>query len=530
MSQKINTVKKIGILVTLIFVFSGVNAQNFAIKWGLFERQNGSIINVYPASATDFYTLRYVGTAGIGNYKLTANRGLETILKTKIAMKVETGMASLEDVVVVQGRIFAFLSNKREKIRHLFLQEYSRNLEPVGTSIELTSYEYDRAFNKGDFKVIVSKNQSYFAVIYDIPGKLQQEDRYGFRVYDLNLTVMSKGDFQLPFSPKLSVVNEHHLTNTGEYFVAVTEYSTYNNLDFIKSFNSYKALHVYHVSEDKLDDFIIELDGKRVESVKLNSNDDRVFSATGLYGDRLISGAQGAFFMRIDYENKQIKDQGFQPFGVDILVEGESKMASKSTRFMANRMNLSPAAVNYMLRDITLLADGSIVGSMEEYYTQVSQTVDKYGNTTTTTTYNYDDIILFKISALGTFDWLKKVRKKQSSINDFGKYSSYAEFLMGDKLYLLFNDNKNNYDDSKSFIKDRKYLSNASFRGKRNVLACAEIDLSTGEITRKVYADYKQLKSTLIPKMTQLNTLSGDIILYAVQKRKERFGKITLND
>lgn len=516
-------------LFFLAFIFIA-NSQDFAIKWGLFERQNGSLINVYPSNATDFYTLRYVGTAGIGNYKLTANRGLETILKTKVTLKVESGMASLEDVIVVQGRIFAFLSNKREKIRYLYLQEYSRDLETVGTSVELTSYEYDRAFNKGDFKVIVSKNQNYFAVIYDIPGKLQQEDRYGFKVYDLNLTVKSKGDFQLPFNPKLSVVNEHHLTNTGDYFVAVTEYSTYNNLDFIKSFNYYKSLHVYHVSEDKLDDFVVELEGKRVESLKLNSNDDRIFSVTGLYGERAVAGAQGAFFMRIDYQNKQIKDQGFQPFGIDILVEGESKISSKSARFLANKTNIQPAAVNYMLRDITLLADGSIVGSMEEYYTQVSQTIDKYGNTTTTTTYNYDDIILFKISALGTFDWLKKVRKKQSSINDFGKFSSYAEFILDGKLYLLFNDNKNNYDDSKRYIQDRKYLANASFRGKRSVLACATIDLSTGEIDRKIYTDYKQFKSTLIPKLTHLNTLSGDVILYGIHKRKERFGKITLND
>lgn len=76
---------------------------------------------------------------------------------------------------------------------------------------------------------------------------------------------------------------------------------------------------------------------------------------------------------------------------------------------------------NYNIRGLMTQSDGSIIGLMEKYYVVVHTSKDaQTGATTTTSVYHYDDLIIYKIQPNGTFEWIKRIPKRQYSHNDRG--------------------------------------------------------------------------------------------------------------
>ena len=86
----------------------------------------------------------------------------------------------------------------------------------------------------------------------------------------------------------------------------------------------------------------------------------------------------------------------------------------KSTLRSRRRRNREQELYNYKIRDIFTLNDGSLVGSIEQYYIFERSSYDsRTGLTSTIYYYYYDDIIAFKIGNDKAFDWQKKINKSQ---------------------------------------------------------------------------------------------------------------------
>ena len=125
----------------------------------------------------------------------------------------------------------------------------------------------------------------------------------------------------------------------------------------------------------------------------------------------------------------------------------------KSSFRSRRKRNREQELYNYKIRDIFTLNDGSLVGSIEQYYIFERSSYDsRTGLTSTIYYYYYDDIIAFKIGHDKSFDWQKKINKSQVSTNDGGPFSSYSSFTDGSKLYFIFNDNLKNYNDEGKFL------------------------------------------------------------------------------
>jgi hypothetical protein len=176
--------------------------------------------------------------------------------------------------------------------------------------------------------------------------------------------------------------------------------------------------------------------------------------------------------------------------------------------------------------------DGTVLGSVEQYYVHRRVTYDnRTGISSTIYYYYYDDIIAFKIGKSGQFDWQKMIPKSQVSINDGGPFSSYASFVSDKKLCFIFNDNIKNYNEDGSFNQSMNsnsiYSLNLSKR--RNAAAITSIDLETGDVSRNTLFTRKELNSIVIPKMFKINLLDHEMLLYAIMGGKERFGILNFN-
>ena len=521
---------KFTLSLILLFLSTFSFGQSYDVEWGEMTSKQGRLIYLLPNTENQFYALRWVGGRIVGSYQVTKHENLKPTKKGKIKLVAEKSIANFESAMVVNGKFVVFLSDRQEGTNNFFMQEYDDELKLKGESLRLASYELDKSRGKGWFNVKQSANKKFFGVVWQIPGKKGERDIYGFKVFNNQLEVVNEGEYPLPFNPKLSTIHAQHISNSGDYFMAVTEYSEGQNARFFKNHLNYKALHIFHINDDGLEDYTLDLGGKRVEAMSMFSDDKNIFTITGLYGQPKVAGVEGVFYQRINLTTMEKLDEGFKEFDPSFITEDWSERAKKRAEKQRQRGKGEPQLYNYKMRDITILKDGSIVGTMEQFYVQVRSNTDtRTGTVSQSYYYYYNDIIAYKISPEGEFDWVTKIRKYQVSTNDEGPYSSYSSFIDKGKVYFVFNDHINNYDSDGKFI-DADRLYTANYSRKRNVVALAEIDLETGESQQSTFFDRAEINALAVPKLFSVSYQTKQMILYAIWGRKERIGLVRFGE
>jgi len=522
--------KIISVLLLLLGLVPFVGAETYNVVWGEMAKSSGKLISILPQSGKNFYSLRWTGGAVLGSYRLSKHENFTITATGKLIMAVESGMANFEGAQLIGEKMVIFLSDKTDGKNHFFMQEYGVDMKPIGQAKELANYELERGKSKGIFHGISSRDKGFFGVVWEIPGKKDEKDRYGFKIFDSELHEISDGDYKLPYEGKLSTINEHYLSNTGDYFISVTEFESSDDKKLFRNYLNYKAIHVLHITPDNLEDFVIKMEGKRVEAMTMNSDNDRVFTFTGIYGTQDKAGVSGLFYLRANFDNQEIIDEGFEEFGADFITQDWTDRQKERAEKKDKKGKGEPQLYNYVMRQAEVLKDGSIVGSLEQYYIVTNVYTDPRTNSTRTTyTYYYNDIIAFKVGESGGFEWLKKINKYQMSTDDGGPYSSYARFVDKGNLCFIFNDNVRNYDDKGNYLNEDKIYP-ANFGKKKNVVAIVEISLENGDIIRKTFFDRQEITALAVPKLFKIDYRTNEMLLYAVYGKKERFGILKFNE
>lgn len=504
-------------------------AQVEVSEWSELEKSPGRLLGLMPRDANDFFALRRTGRGVFGSLQVSAHKNLETFAKEKLVLRVNGSQASYEGSTLVGDRLVVFLSDKQNGKNAFFMQEYGFDLEPVGEAVELASYELEskRRRYAGEFSFYQSENKDFFSVVWTIPGKKDEESKYGYKIFNSELELTNDGEYQFPFEAKYCRVNAMHLSNTGDFFTVVTEYQERESKRLFNSYANYKMMHIYHITSEGMEDVEINLEGKRVEALNINSDNESQFILTGTYGEQKKAGIKGLFYLKLDFKSQEILSEGFEEFSEDFITQDWSDRKKKKVeKKRAKGKDVEPQLYQYVMRDLHVLEDGSFVGSMEQYFVRVvTRTDPKTGATTTTYYYYYNDIIAFKVGADGGFDWHTKVRKYQVSTNDGGYFSSYERYIDGGKMVMIFNDNNLNYDDQGDFDEEGK-LQSSRLSKRKNTVALVEMDLETGEFTRKMFFDRSELGAIAVPKMFHVDYNTGEVLVYAVKGTKEKFGII----
>ena len=384
------------------FCFGTTYAQSYQVEWSELESKQGSLIYLLPSKTNEFYALRWTGGQILGSYQVSRHVNFKLVAKGRIKLQAEKSMANFEAARMIGGNLTIFLSDRREGQNHLYMQKYSEELEPLDEPIKLASYDLDKKRLKGWFEVKMSANQKYFSVVWEVPGKNEERDLYGFKVFDTTFNLINEGEYPLPFDPELSTIHSHHISNNGDYFLALTEYEEDEKRKFFKNHLTYKALHIYHITDEGLSDFELDIEGKRVEAMAMSSDDNNIFTITGIYGEMYVEGVSGVFHQRVDLNTGKTLDKGFKEFNDEFITQGWSERDKDRADRREERGKGEPLLYNYRMREATILKDGSVVGTMEQYYVQVRSFSDSMsGQSSNTYYYYYNDIIAYKINPDG---------------------------------------------------------------------------------------------------------------------------------
>ena len=200
------------------FLFS---QKEFPIFWGELERSQGSLLEILPKNSNDFYSLRYTGSS-FGTYRISENENLSFLQQKRIKLVAETGIANFETAYYFGNQLIVFLSDKSDGLMTLYMQPYDDNLQAAGPSILIASYPNNKLGAQANFKIIQSQNRKYIGIVWEIPGRKEISDIYGYKVIDESLKEIQSGEYSLPFNGNLSTINEQHISNTGDYLVSIT--------------------------------------------------------------------------------------------------------------------------------------------------------------------------------------------------------------------------------------------------------------------------------------------------------------------
>ena len=513
----------VGRLILICCFYSGISlAQEVPINWGPLEAQPGFLLDVLPIRSGDFYTIRYTGGL-LGSYKSTVHNQLAFVSQNRIKPLTENGIGTIDGATYFAGKLRVFVSDKSNGVMSLFCQT---NEDDGSINSQLCiSYSDTKIGAKPNFQFAQSQNGKFLAIYYDIPGRKENRDVYGYVVFDSTFTQIQQGEYMLPYDGNMTTINEHHITNQGNYLLVITEHKDKNDRFFGREWENFKALHVYRIANDSLTSFNVALQDKRIDDILISSNENQQVVMTGLYGEGNRLGLQGVFTMNVDLEKDSITGYQYAAFNQEILQESRTEQQMSRLERRWEQRDESPQIYSYKLRQIQSLSDGSQVGFMEQYYERKYSNYDtRTGITTVVYYYYYMDIVAFKLDKNGAFLWGKRIPKNQVSMNDNGPFSSFIACNNDQQAYVIFNDNKRNYDEDGIFDSTPNALNGLSLSNRKNVVALAKINLATGAIDRTAFFSKKELSAIVIPKQMQIDWKNKELLMYAINRNREKFG------
>ncbi len=350
--------------------------------------------------------------------------------------------------------------------------------------------KYDFNYDAGHTKLMVS----YRLAPEEKNDKLNY-DKIGIYVYDDNMKKLWNNEFTMPYTERIMDNIDFSIDGNGNAYMLAKVYDSEKRKELDKETG--KAGYHYEVLKFTKDNkkilqatIVIEDYFIRVASLIENSNHDMVVACT--YSKKSKgTGTDGVFLAMMDQNGKINKfKKGYYEFQLDELEKYES---ARTKRKMERKKDYE--APNLSVRNIVVEEDGSLFIALEEYYVVQSTYTDSRGNSRTTYTYYYEDIIAAKIAASGNFEWLRKVPKKQRGTNGRGTMSFK---LVSDATgyYFMYLDNKKNLELEEDEVP--KYHMDG-FGGQVMV---SKLD-NKGELTREIVFDTREEEVMFFPAQFQ---------------------------
>lgn len=409
------------------------------------------------------------------------------------------------------------------------IQTYSMNLNVPEKNIELFT-ESDPLENNFSFRVEKSTNDQYLLIAWTSEQYASGAfSPIGYVVFNKDFTLHQRGDFQLPISDGFIRLNEFHISNDGALFAVATEFSTEHqkgrwskkDIDFFSITGDHKLLHAFKITRDSIQHIPVNLEEKRPEGIHLCSSQPNQLSIVSLYGnleaDGSHHGVKGIVTAMINFEkpeNVAVESYAFSQKMKEAYAFGDTKeLFKKSTYEVIN---------NLLFQELVLLEDGSTMIILDKF---IEGNYDQDVRSPHLSLYN----IVYKFSPEGKMMWVHVVLKFQKVGLGREIFMFSKCFYSGGKLQLYYNDHRSNYDENGFFIRGNKAMKVARMvkhrKSKHIALALAEIDPTTGLMTRKIVID--ESDTGWIPCAILMTELNGKLVFPSYQWKLEkiRFGQ-----
>jgi hypothetical protein len=523
------------------FVFGQFIEQHnhFRLEWGEMMRFGGNVKGFFDVEQNTFSTVvdrvpfNYLGSRK-SKVRIKNFQNFELINAGDIGLRADDKRVSLLGILDIGNNAVAFSSQRNTWQRsyanyyHQF-NHFSINETIEGKPIQKYISPYGLNFI-GQLDFTSSENYNYGAAYFIVPARADDYISMGYLLFDDKNKLSEQHVHLLSYKQyELSILNQY-LNDNGEYFLVGKQYFRRDPLRNWSPLNrTASQMKIFHATKAGFEELAIQSNDFAMKSIALDTDKEGNLVGIGFYADIVGSNVRGTFFFKYDINQKKLIHLQKNPLSIEMMAQ-ESTSLDRNL-LLANRLRIARNMNNFNEFNINFFEqtqDGGYIAVAEQVEVEYRNT-DKTNSETPTSRFDeyfyHDDLIIFKFNSEGEIDWVKRIPKHQQSKNDGGYYLSSVEYLTKDRLYIYFNDHRNNYNSDGEFNAIGK-LKPTTLTRKNNVIAGITVDIKTGNVDRKALNGRGALRTVLVPTVARENLADKTLLIYGNHGRKHRFGKI----
>ena len=522
------------ILIPITFLFFNLQllAQEdkaAAITWGKeLQEPNGTTLSeIIPFGTSAFYGLRQKMSKGIdGNrekiYIERYNEKMNLVKSKELVLKYKKKHLDYEGFIKLGNQLYLLSSfnNQAKKKNYLFAQKVSKKSLTVSSNlVKIGEIDTRNIQQEGFFDLHISRDSSKILIYNALPYKKGMPERFALNVYDNEFNHIWSKDISLPYDDKYFSVEEYQIDNEGNVYILGLNYKP----------QYFYTILEYSEGGETFEEFPIKPKEKLITDLTFRVNDDGNLVCSGFYSDYYLDKIRGTYFFTLDTKNNTVQNKNLKEFDFGFLTEELSSRQiekAKNNQKAAEKIGLS----SFSLDKLILRSDGGALLVAEQYFVEEFRRPN-YGSSfytpgypTTTNNYtseyyyHYNDIIVVNIQPNGEIEWAARIPKQQVSRNDDGYYSSYALSIVRDKIYLVYNDTEENYQQNQRIQRTNEFTGGS----KRSLIAVAEISRD-GSVEIVPFFKHREVDIITRPKMCK-QVGKKNMIVYGEKGKSYRFG------
>ena len=399
----------------------------------------------------------------------------------------------------------------------LFVQTIDKSTLKINSDLKVVeeiSFEENSKFNSGGFHYAISEDKSKVLIYYYLPYERKTFDTYGICVYDKTLKPLWEKEVSFQHNSELHKFGGFLVDNRGEVHCSSKVYLNKAKHSIKGKPNYFYEVLSYSADEETKHQFKIKENFLNGMSLAVNDNFD--LFCTGYYTVEQENG-EGAYLFRISGDTKKVLSQNFYEFDIDFLTRNLTDKEESKARKRYKKEQY-PDDYKFAFRGIRVKKDGGVFLTFEEYKIIVME--DSKGKKRRS--YYYNDISILNISSNDEVMWTSKIPKRQRTIDDDAKYSSYVLSEVDGKLHFFFNDNYKNLN-----LKPNNELEKfTGYRAYKDALLVKVSLDNQGKQTREALYDAKDSKILNRPRLGR-RISDNELVLYNASRKDKQYTKVT---
>lgn len=429
----------------------------------------------------------------------------------------------------IKGKILLFYDVYNSK-----LDKYAMYAVPLGEDgkssgdfIKLMELDAKKKSNKGIYQIITNADSSKICVIASPSYEKNTNEKLVAATFDNNLKNLTTCRVTLNYKDNKYLPGKFILANDGDLLMRAIIYVEKKGSEKNKS-ETYPALFKIKASDGTLDEYQLKIPGLNLHDVDITTQGSNKIICAGFYNDTVKGKrSEGVFYLRIDKDSKVIEKISYKALPDDIAEELKSETETNKD---------SGIIKDFEINHILSRPNGNtmLIGQKRSVYAQIVLNSQKFSSSYY---YSFEGPLVINIDKNGEVTWVKILTMKQSfTIKDPSTlypssnlydtsfyippappYGGYALAKNDDKVFLIYNDHKENRLKKVISYKDARTVIGSSM-----IPVVAQID-NMGNYTIEKLFDSKSEKPSYMLNTKYIIQLRDNVLLCALQSQTKAF-------
>ncbi len=497
-------------------------------SWSEEIKYNSNVLKTIPKDQNSYYVIT-AANSSLKDLRIHHFSYGKLLYENLLAPRVNNVISRIEDVFIIDQHLYLFFSEESNTGNKLYAQLINEQCQLEGAPIFMSEQEIRGGLTSKEIRyaINISPNRQFLSISYLFNNNNVFEfPELMTAIYDRQLTLLKSDKIKTEYYLSRTSLEAISVTNEGAVLTLVQGYKAPSSSKL-----KFNTLDLYKTTIDKITDHIVLESGEfsffnPIISSTVDSSYMIAYQYNTISKWGVNDGAIGVMVYKYNVANDSLSERNEVEFSKKEMPNRLSeKERKKYNKAIAKGKAYNLALFRCKLRDLIPLSDGGILITMEESWDEIRYYYSGRFQTSYTV-YNYNNILVMKYDAQLVSDYELSIPKFQISRDDNGYYSSFFQHLSSSgHLYLMFNDNLNNYSSTGEYLTNQQPY-NFSLNANKFCSALVEIDIATGQFHRNTLFSKDDIDNILVPRLFEKDHFFHTNILTFNKRNRFRFAKM----